>query len=75
MSAKEGELALLTQATTAAETAVADQRDRVQALVTAKATQAEAKAAWGERKTAAEKAKLAKISEEQRFAVKNRFKH
>lgn len=58
-SAKQTLLNAVVANTTNAQTAVADQRARVEALVTAKATQDQEVAAWGERVTAANTAKLA----------------
>jgi len=58
VTAKTNALALITQNTTNAQTAVANQRVRVEALVTAKATQDAEVASWDERVTVANTAKL-----------------
>lgn len=56
-AAAQGDLDALVATTDAAEAAVATQRGRVEALVTAKRTQTNEEAAWGVRVTAATTAK------------------
>jgi hypothetical protein len=58
VTAKTNALGLIVQNTTDAGTAVANQRARVEALVTAKSTQDQEVASWGERVSVANTAKL-----------------